>query len=173
MIAGITVTCFAASYAVALALEASRLLFQSAARRVALLLFAVGGFVAQTLYLAHRAIESAQSPLSSWYDFYLVAAWSLAALYLYLSIWRPQNPFGLFALPCVLALVGLASWSARQDPFPVAEAARVWGMAHGLLLLAGSVVVLVGFLFGVMYLVQSWRLKHKRPPTQGMRLPSL
>jgi ABC-type uncharacterized transport system permease subunit len=73
----------------------------------------------------------------------------------------------------VLALVGLATWSATQDPFPVAQAARVWGMAHGLLLLAGCVAVLVGFLFGVMYLVQAWRLKHKRPPTQGMRLPSL
>jgi len=40
-------------------------------------------------------------------------------------------------------------------------------------LLAGSVVVMLGFISGVMYLVQSYRLKHKLPPRQGLRLPSL
>jgi ABC-type transport system involved in cytochrome c biogenesis permease subunit len=173
MIAGISVICFAASYGVAWALEVSRLFFQSAARRVVLLIFAAAGFLAQSLYLVHRAYQSAQSPLSSWYDWYLVAAWVLAALYLYLMLWQPRNPIGIFALPCVLALVGLATWSATKDPFPVAEAARAWGLAHGVFLLLGAVAVLVGLMFGLMYLLHAWRLKHKRTNNEGLRLPSL
>jgi ABC-type uncharacterized transport system permease subunit len=37
----------------------------------------------------------------------------------------------------------------------------------------GTVAVTVGFLSGLMYLVQSSRLKRKLPPVPGFRLPSL
>jgi hypothetical protein len=40
-------------------------------------------------------------------------------------------------------------------------------------LLVGTVSVVLGFATGVMYLVQSYRLKHKLPPRQGLQLPSL
>ncbi len=33
--------------------------------------------------------------------------------------------------------------------------------------------MIVGFVAGLMYLVQAYRLKHKRLPAQGLRLPSL
>jgi hypothetical protein len=46
-------------------------------------------------------------------------------------------------------------------------------MIHGLMLLAGTVAVSFGFIAGLMYLVQSWRLKHKLPPQAGFKLPSL
>ena len=44
---------------------------------------------------------------------------------------------------------------------------------HGLVLLLGTVTVCIGFLAGVMYLVQSYALKHARSPSNGWRLPSL
>src|SRR5690606_16971539 len=44
---------------------------------------------------------------------------------------------------------------------------------HGFCLLAGTVAVTVGFLTGVMYLLQAQRLKKKLPPGQRLRLPSL
>jgi ABC-type uncharacterized transport system permease subunit len=40
-------------------------------------------------------------------------------------------------------------------------------------MVAGAVTVIVGFVAGVIYLWQSYRLKHKRPPLAGIRLPSL
>jgi hypothetical protein len=46
-------------------------------------------------------------------------------------------------------------------------------MIHGAALLAGAVVVMLGFVAGVMYIVQSYRLKRKLPPRPGFRLPSL
>jgi hypothetical protein len=49
----------------------------------------------------------------------------------------------------------------------------VWGIIHGLMLLLGTVTVSLGFVAGVMYLVQSWRLKHHVSPQAGLKLPSL
>jgi ABC-type transport system involved in cytochrome c biogenesis permease subunit len=43
---------------------------------------------------------------------------------------------------------------------------------HALSMMVGAGTVLIGFLVGVMYLVQSWRLKHKRAGS-SLRLPSL
>ncbi|MBW3601031.1 MAG: cytochrome c biogenesis protein CcsA, partial [Planctomycetes bacterium] len=60
-----------------------------------------------------------------------------------------------------------------QAPFPRDQAYNYWSIIHGASLLLGTVVVMLGFVAGVMYLVQSYRLKHKLAPRQGLRLPSL
>jgi ABC-type uncharacterized transport system permease subunit len=46
-------------------------------------------------------------------------------------------------------------------------------MFHGIVLLLGAVAVCIGFLAGLMYLVQSYALKHVRSATNALRLPSL
>lgn len=172
MFSGTSVFCFAASYAVALSLEGSRLFFRSGIRGAILLAFGAAGFFAHTVYLVYRA--SAESmPLASEFDWYLVAAWLLAAVYLYLTLHFPRTPVGLFTLPLVLALVAVAARFASRQPFPQTKASQFWGNVHGAFLLLGTVAVLVGFVAGVMHLVQSYWLKHKLPATQGFQLPSL
>jgi ABC-type uncharacterized transport system permease subunit len=79
---------------------------------------------------------------------------------------------GLFVLPLLLALVGVATLADRT-PLAVGGTPRFWSIVHAVLLLVGTVTVSVGFLAGLMYLVQSRRLKQKRPPATGFRLPSL
>jgi hypothetical protein len=115
----------------------------------------------------------AGNPLSSWHDWYLMAAWVLAAVYLGLTASRPQTTVGLFMLPLVLVLVGVAYLFPSDVSFPRERASVIWGMIHGVMLLAGTVTVSFGFIAGLMYLVQSWRLKHKLPPKAGFKLPSL
>src|SRR5882762_8167631 len=101
---GITIFCFAASYSVALLLEASRLVFRSGVRGALLLGFGGAGLLAHTLFLGHRALRAGAAPLSSEYDWYLVAAWVLAVVYLYLTLQHPRTAVGLFTLPLVLGL---------------------------------------------------------------------
>jgi ABC-type uncharacterized transport system permease subunit len=173
MFAGISTFCFAASYAVALALELSRFFSRSTARRVLLLIFSVAGLLAHTLFLVHRATTQTGTPLSSEQDWYLVAAWVLAALYIYLTFYHARTAFGLFLLPLVLALIGVAHFVAATEPFPVGRTSQRWGMVHGVFLLVGTVTVIVGFMAGVMYLIQASRLKHKLPPSQSFQLPTL
>ena len=168
----IQIVCFAASYAVALALEVTRLFLRSGVRGAVMVAFAGAGLLAQTVFLAQRAAQTAV-PLSSEFDWYLVAAWLLVVLYLYLMYYHPRAPLGLFLLPAVLALIGIATYVADPHPFPETRASMVWGSLHGVLLLIGTVAVIVGFVTGVMYLVGAYRLKHKLPPTRRFQLPSL
>jgi len=179
MLAGISLTCFTASYVVVLALEATRMWFRSGVRGALLLGFSVAGVFAHTLYLAHRAVTAEGTPLSSEFDWYLVAAWALAALYLTMTIGQLRAPverrtaIGLFLLPLVLGLVATAYFLAARNPLAQETASGVWLLIHFACLIAGFVSVLVGFATGVMELVQAYRLKHKLPPPRGFRLPSL
>ena len=174
MISGITTTCFAASYAVAFLLELARLLLRHAARRVLTLGFATAGLVAQTLYLGYWAYKGLPAaPLSSAFDWYLLAAWTLVVVYLYLTLFHPEVAYGIFILPLALAADrGGPIGESRAVP-PIAGRAQIWGTIHGTFWLLGAVAVIVGFVAGLMYLLQAWRLKHKLPPARGLRLPSL
>jgi len=129
-------------------------------------------FVLQTIYLWGRAVGAQASPLSSPHDWCLLASWLLAGAYLYIRLDFPRASLGMFVLPLVLALIGAAQL-ADQEPFSASRANRFWGNVHGSFLLLGTVAVLFGFVAGLMYLVQSHRLKHKMISTSGFRLPSL
>jgi len=172
MLASIHVVCFFTSYAIALALDASRLFFRMPVRLVVMIGFAALGIILHTLYLSHQASVAAM-PLSSWHDWFLIASWIMAATYLGLVATRPQSNVGLFILPVVLVLAGMAWAFPADDSFPRDRAMKMWGIAHGVMLLLGTVAVSFGFAAGLMYLVQSWRLKHHVSPQTGIKLPSL
>ena len=172
---GITTFCFAASYTVALLLELTRLWFRSGIRSAVLLAFAAAGMIAHTLYLGHSAYQSLlvhDAPLSSAQAYYYCGAWLVAALYLYTLLGLPKVPSGLFLLPLVLLLIA-AGWLASDVPFPPDEAGKVWGMVHGIFYLLGYIAVGIGFVVGLMYLIQAHRLKKKLPPPTRFRLPAL
>jgi len=171
-LSGISLVCFVASYAVALALEASRPLFRSALRGMLLVGFAAAGLLAHSLFLGWRAVTEPAVPLSSPFDWYLLAAWLLAAGYLWLTLANPRTPVGLFLLPVILLLVGAAQLSSRA-PFPQNPATQAWGVIHGIFNLAASVSVALGAVAGLMWLIQAGRLARKRAPLQGFRMPSL
>ncbi len=173
MLSGVSIVCFAASYGIALALEITRLLFRSGLRGAIMLGFAGAGLLAHTIYLYYRAIRASGFPLSSSHDWCLVAAWILVATYLYLTYFHPQTAFGLFILPLVLGLIAAATYLADREPFPREPASQAWGVVHSASILLGTVAVLVGFVAGLMYLGQAYRLKHKLPLQRGLRLPSL
>ena len=124
---GISITCFAASYSVALALELSRLVFRSGIRGAIMLGFGAAGLLAHTIYLYERAKSVSGSPLSSEQDWYVVAAWFLAATYLYLTAYHRDNA-GVFLLPLVLGLVA-AGWLTRA--VRARPAILVWGWSTG------------------------------------------
>jgi hypothetical protein len=173
MLGKITITCFAASYLVAL-LELSRLLFRSGIRGAVMLGFAAAGFVAHTLFLGYRWFTEREW-LNSEFDWYLLAAWVLAGVYLYLVCYHRHNPIGLFILPVVLLLVLVAQFWANRAPFPKTSGLNGYvAAAHGTFQLLGTVAAAIGFMSGAMYLIQAWRLKHKKiAPQQGLRLPTL
>jgi hypothetical protein len=171
-LSGISIVCFAASYAVALACEASRLAFRSGVRGAAMVAFAAAGLVAHTLFLVWRAVDGGAAPLSSPFDWYLLAAWLVAAGALWLTVANPRTPVGLFLWPVVLGLVGAATLASRE-PFLRDAASIFWGRIHGGLHLIWSVSVVLGASAGLMWLIQAGRLARKQAPLRGFRMPSL
>ncbi len=172
----ITLFCFAASYAVALGLELWHLFRRRPVHRLAANLFGCAGLLAQTIFLA------AQRPPLGWqFGLLLVLAWMLAIFYLFGSFHRAHQAWGVFILPVILVLVGLArifgpligdDGSQVKGIFHQEEA-QMLAIAHGSLLVLAAVGVCVGFIASLMYLAQAHRLKAKLLPGQGVRLPSL
>jgi ABC-type uncharacterized transport system permease subunit len=172
MLAGISTICFAACYAIALALEVLGLKSRAAWRRAALLGTTAAGVVAHTLYLGYRGAQSGALPASTAAEWLQLAAWVLAAIYLAALFYLPRTPTGLVLLPIVLVLAIGSHW-ASTEPLAPEKTFEAWGMFHGIVLLLGTVAVCVGFLAGLMYLVQSYALKHVHSLANGLRLPSL
>jgi ABC-type uncharacterized transport system permease subunit len=178
MLEGVQLFCFAASYAVALVVESGRLFFRAPVRPIVGLVIGGIGLFAHTVYLVnearHASPAAGELPLSSWKYWCLMAAWVLVAAYLAMSAKRSARTLGVFILPLVFLLIGVAWWfPALAEPFPRDQAYRYWSIVHGVALLLGTVVVMLGFVAGLMYLVQSYRLKHKLAPGRGLQLPSL
>lgn len=172
----ISITCFAASYLVVLLLEFSRVFFRARFRRILLIGFAAAGLFAHTVYLfcqSQLELDAQGIWLGSWFGWCLTTAWLLAAAYLWISIRHPESIIGLFVLPIVLALIWIGIGLGNDQPFTTNSARSIWNMIHGISLLLGTVVVALGFIFGVVYLWQAHRLKRKLPLLKQFRLPSL
>ena len=163
----ITLFCFAASYAVAFGLEMLRSCGRVRSFRWLALGFGGAGLLAQSLYLRVHA-----PPLTSQFGTLLILGWVLVIFYLYGSVHYRHRVWGVFVLPLVCALVGLAStFDGQASDFQEAE--HFWTLAHIGLMLLAAVGVCVGFLASVMYLVQAHRLRAKHFPGKGLRLLSL
>ncbi len=162
---------FIACYILALVLEGVGLRTREAWQRWGTLGAATAGVAAHSIHLVLHS--AAGSPtLGSAADWYLLVAWVLAAFYAIVLWSRPGTPVGLFALPLVLGLV-LAALASSHDPITTSGETTFWGRLHGALLVMATVTTCLGFLSGLMYLIQSWRLKHKLPPSPRFRLPTL
>ena len=113
----ISVTCFAASYLVALICEISRLFFRLPIRWAVMFGFGVAGLLAHGIYiiLQTNMSSSASSPLGNWSIWCLLAALLLVASYLWLTYRHPNAQTGLFVLPLGLALIGIAELM-RETP---------------------------------------------------------
>jgi ABC-type transport system involved in cytochrome c biogenesis permease subunit len=171
----ISLFCFGASYAVALVLELIQLFWPRPVQRLLAALFAGGGLLAHTLFLAVQH-PSLRDPYGS----LLFLAWILAVFYLYGSIHHRRFAWGIFVLPVLLCIVILAELSGRPsdnasqswDLFPL-DGEMLWRILHIACFILAAVGVCVAFVASVMYLVQARRLKAKVLPGQGLRLLSL
>ena len=168
------VICFAGCYAAALACELVRFRHRSSARRRISLGLTGLGLVAHTMYLVLRGLYADhRAPLTTLYESLVVLAWMLAVVYVYLA-WRDhRSALGVFALPVVLALCVTAGLLPHRGPRTDPPWSPFWGQMHGVLLVAGACAVAMAAVAGLMFLVQSVRLKAKKTYTPGLFLPSL
>lgn len=177
MLSGVTVSCFLFSYLVVLAVDGARFAVKVPGRNLLLMGMMSAGLVAHTIFLLHQigAESDGDTPqlLADWFQWAIVGAWGLAIICLFLIIRNPQGAVSLFMIPLILGLIGVASLVRDQPPFARETTINLWGLIHGVSLLCGTMFICLGMAFGVMYLLQSYRLKSKKRPSKTFRLPAL
>jgi ABC-type uncharacterized transport system permease subunit len=171
MLTRISILCFAGSYVVAFGLELIRLRSKATWVRLPLIFAAAAGLLAHVVFLFNGVTAANALPIST-ADWLLWAALVLAAVYFATIFYLPRTPTGLALIPIVIGLI-LSSKVASKSPLATEESFRLWGMLHGTALLLGTTAVSIGFLAGLMYLLQNYALKHARSPANRLRLPSL
>lgn len=173
----ISITCFTGSYVVVLALELLRLWGRRLpGRGLAGLVMMALGILTHVTYLTLRAtmvgVGSDVGRLATWTDWSLMVALGFAIAYFVLYLRRPDTVISFFFLPAILALIALALSVRHLPAFDRGDATAFWRNIHAISMMLGAGAVLFGFLAGAMYMVQTWRLKHKRAGS-ALRLPTL
>ncbi len=170
------ITTFVCCYCMSLAADISRFFVAKPAPLFLQRTLVVAGVLAHSAYLITEGIHWRaldDSLFANWRSWCLTGSWIVAVSYLVLIFRRPQSQTGLFVLPLAMALAGLSFVFPIDQRFTTTDATIVWSAIHGMLLLLGTVLVLLGFSAGLMYLVQARRLKNKTSPSSAIRLPSL
>ena len=168
----IGVTCFAASYAIALANEVLHVFWQRKLARWLATAFAFAGILAHTLFLLSIVARFHRVPIATQFEALLTVSWLIGLIYLYLRLRDRRLAAGLFVLPVSLALVLYASTVFERPDRILDRSNRVLAITHGMLLLVGTVSVVVAFVAATMYLVKFRQLK-AGTMLGGLRLPSL
>jgi hypothetical protein len=132
------------------------------------------GLIAQSAFLiVTTQMDLAQSMFpSGWFVWGNLGAWLLVAGLVLQLNHRRMHVFGLFVLPVALVFFGLAYFAHRPAPDEQATTPMIWRWLHAGSLVVGSLAAVVAFSAGVLYMLQSNRLKQKRP-SLGSAIPSL
>lgn len=172
-LAKVTTFCFFASYICALILELTQFVRESRVLRWSSFGMVAAGFVAHTIYIIERSRQTDLPPLlGSTHDWLLVSAWLAVVFYLGIKIWDQTLSIGLFILPLVLLLVG-SSRFVSNTPNPHVTIEYWWTLVHASFWVLGILGVILAFVMSLMYLLQHYRLKHKKGQLPALHMLSL
>ena len=140
MLSGVSVSCFLFSYLVVLCMEAGRLFLKLPAKGFFLSAMMAAGFLAHTIFLFNE-FGSSQALLGNWFQWTVLGAWALSGACLYLTIRNSESSTGLFLIPIILGLIGVAQLLRDSQPFQPQTNVTVWRMIHGVSLLVGTIFI--------------------------------
>ncbi len=109
---------------------------------------------------------------SGWFVWGILGSWLVVAVLVLQLNHHRMHVFGLFLLPVALLFFALGYFAPRPSPGELTNAPLFWRGLHAGSLILGTIAVVVAFASGVLYMVQSQRLKRKLP-SLGSAIPSL
>jgi hypothetical protein len=124
-----------------------------------------GGF----LYAYHVAEHQTLTGAKLYFE---VSAWGLALLYLYWTFLRRSIPFGLILLPMIVLLL-VAGLLISDKTVSMNPQQPLLKMFHTVMFFLATVSISVGFVAGLLYLIQDNVLKNKRTIPSSIKLPTL
>ncbi len=159
-------------------MEVARIFFKVPGRNVFLIGMLVMGLIAHSIFLVNQFTLTAMDGerpqlLANWFQWAVLGAWGLALSCTLLTIRNPNGSMGLFLIPMVLILIGLAQFMVSAPAFELDTTVNLWRAIHGVSLLVGTMFIVFGLAFGLMYLFQSHRLKLRSQKRSRIKLPTL
>jgi hypothetical protein len=156
--------------------ELSRFFFSGAIQKFFSIVCVLVGFILHTVFLYYHHV-AARGHVNGAEIYFFMTSWSIILIYFYLSCYHRGVPFGLFFLPIVLLLIiggVIISFITPNEPITglVVYNPPVLKMFHAITFFLATSSICIGFVAGLFYLVQDWRLRHKRP-VGILRLPTI
>lgn len=139
----------------------------------------VVGVLLQIGCLTARGFAADRVPWGNMYEFVLAVCTVAVVAWLVMVARRPVRHLGVFVMPVVVLLLGIASNYLYVDTAPLVPALNsYWIKLHVSAAAIGSGLFLVGFVLGVLYLIRNAydkrvaaSAKLRFPTTLGPRLP--
>jgi cytochrome c-type biogenesis protein CcsB len=129
------------------------------------------GFLFHTVALAAKAAASSSSSHPSFFEALSFFSWMIILVFLLVEFRHRIHVLGSFMVP--LALMSLISAAALPETVPTLKPVFKTLWIHVALSMLGAVGFAVGFVAGVMYLIQERLLKSKRFNVLYSKLPAL
>lgn len=131
------------------------------------------GLISQTVAIAIRWYSAGFIPVSEPFESLFLFAWFVAIIYFVLEHFSRLKQLGVIVMPFLVLIFGVA-WSKYTAPSQMSAVVQnVWTVLHFSIayFAYGGFTISAGF--GVLYLLQEYRLKSHLTSTVLSRLPSL
>jgi ABC-type transport system involved in cytochrome c biogenesis permease subunit len=129
--------------------------------------------VLEVLLLVLRGASIRAVPLTGLFDSLIVLALVFGVLYLFLRSTVEQVWFGSVMVWVILGIVLMAALVARPASRPRDVAATPWAVAHGSAMILATAAVVFAAANSALYLLGSYRLKHKGIMQVLGRIPNM
>jgi hypothetical protein len=157
--------------------ELLRFFGNSTMRQFFSIFFVLVAFVLHTIFIYYHHHVVTRGYVNGAEMYFLTTSWSLILIYFYLSCYHRGVPFGLFFLPlALLLLIGgvVIAYITPNEPTTGLTPYNppLLKMLHATTFFLATSSICLGFVAGLLYLVQDWRLRHKKP-IGIIRLPAI
>ncbi len=133
--------------------------------------FAIIGFLANTVSLVLRSLETGHGPYFSLHEIFVFSPWLLVITFLFVEFRYKIEDLGSLVMPVIVVLFSLAFFAPDiQEELPNF---LMWPTLHRTLSFIGYAHFAILFSVSIMYLVQEYQLKRKQFGSLYHRLPSL
>ncbi|MFH1674311.1 MAG: c-type cytochrome biogenesis protein CcsB [Pseudomonadota bacterium] len=131
------------------------------------------GFIAQTVLLISRYVETGNVPVHNMHETLLFFAWSIAGVFLFFQLKFELMVLGAFMAPLATLIVCVASMLSRE-PVPGDPVLKsIWLALHVVTIFMGNAAFAVAFGLAIIYLIQERQIKEKKTGFFYRRFPSL
>jgi hypothetical protein len=163
-------------YVLSFLFELLRFIFSGSIRQIISFFCVLIAFVLHTIILYFQHV-AARNFVNGAEIYFFMTSWSLILIYFYLSSYHRGVPFGIFFLPITLLLMIGGVLIASITPNATITGLATYNppvlkMFHAITFFLATSSISIGFVAGLLYLVQDWRLRHKRP-VGIFQLPSI